>query len=124
MTDTTRSVQDLIDQAALGDGPARQDLLEVHRESIRRMVAARLDRRLTSRIDPSDVVQDTLADASKRLDDFLRARPLPFLGWLRQIAGERVVDAPRRHLISRRRSVTREDQLAEDPDDSTRALAR
>lgn len=88
------------------------------------MVAARLDHRLTSRVDPSDVVQETLVDASKRMDDYLQSRPLPFLAWLRQIAGERVIDTHRRHIVSRRRSVTREDRITEVPDDSSRALAR
>ncbi|QDV39163.1 sigma-70 family RNA polymerase sigma factor [Tautonia plasticadhaerens] len=124
MTETTRLVQNLIDQALRGDIAARQELLEVHREHLRRMVAARLDRRLTSRVDPSDVVQETLADASKRMDDYLRERPLPFLGWLRQLAGERVIDAHRRHIASQRRSITRESRADAHPDDSSRALAR
>jgi RNA polymerase sigma-70 factor (ECF subfamily) len=124
MTETTRVVQELIDQALRGDAAARQELLERYREKLKRMVATRLDRRLTSRVDPSDVVQETLADASKRLDDYLRDRPLPFLGWLRQLAGERVIDTHRRHIVSQRRSITREDRIGGRLDDSSRALAR
>ncbi len=124
MTETTRGVQDLIEQATRGDVAARHELLELYRENLRRMVAARLDHRLTSRVDPSDVVQETLVDASKRMDDYLQSRPLPFLAWLRQIAGERVIDTHRRHIVSQRRSVTREDRITEVPDDSSRALAR
>ena len=124
MTETTRSVEALIDQAAQGDVAARHELLELYRESIRRMVAARLDHRLTSRIDPSDVVQETMADASKRMGEYLQTRPLPLLGWLRQIAGERLIDTHRRHIGSQRRSVTREDRITECADDSSRALVR
>ena len=36
------------------------------------MVAVRLDRRLAARVDPSDVVQEALAEADRRLDDYLR----------------------------------------------------
>ncbi len=124
MTELTRSVQERIEQAIRGNAAARQELLELYRENLKRMVAARLDRRLASRVDPSDVVQETLADAAKRMDDYLRDQPLPFLGWLRQLAGERVIDTHRRHIVSQRRSVNREDRNREQLDDTSRALAR
>lgn len=123
MTETTRFVQGLIDRVLSGDAAARQELLELYREHLRRMIAARLDRRLASRVDPSDVVQETLVDASKRMDDYLKDRPLPFLGWLRQLAGDRVIDTHRRHVVSQRRSVTREDRAGEHLDDSLQLLA-
>lgn len=114
-------VRDLIERAGGGDEPARQELLGLYRDYLRRMVAARLDRRLAPRVDPSDVVQDALADAARRLDEYLRDRPISFAGWLRQIAGERIIDAHRRHVLSQRRSVTRELDL---PEDSALALTR
>ena len=124
MTETTSVAQGLIEQAVRGDASARHELLELYRERLKRMVASRLDRRLASRVDPSDVVQDTLADASRRMDDYLRDRPLPFLAWLRQLAGERIIDTHRRHIVSQRRSITREDRRGGSYDDSSRALLR
>ena len=62
------------------------------------MIAARLDRRLAPRVDASDVVQDTLADAADQLDEYLREQPLPFLAWLRQLAGVRIRKMHRRHF--------------------------
>jgi RNA polymerase sigma-70 factor (ECF subfamily) len=124
MSETTRFAQGLIDRALAGDPAARQELLELYREHLRRMVAARLDRRLTTRVDPSDIVQETLADASRRMDDYLRDRPLPFLGWLRQLAGERVIDAHRRHIGSQRRSITRENPADDRPGDASGLLAQ
>ncbi len=124
MTGTANIAQELIDRARQGDGAARQELLELYRANLRRMVASRLDRRLASRVDASDVVQETLADASKRLDDYLRDRPLPFLMWLRQLAGERVIDTHRRHIVSQRRSINREDHADERLDGSSRELIR
>jgi RNA polymerase sigma-70 factor (ECF subfamily) len=73
------------------------------------MVALRLDRRLAARLDPSDIVQEALAEADRRLDDYARERPLPFYPWLRQLAWNRLADAHRRHVQAGRRSVTRED---------------
>ena len=71
MTESTRGLEELLDQADQGIATARHELLERYRENLRRMVASRLDRRLTSRIDPSDVVQETLADAARRMDEYL-----------------------------------------------------
>lgn len=124
MTEKTRGLPDLIDDAARGDVEARQELLERYRDNLRRMVAARLDRRLASRIDPSDVVQETLVDAARRMDDYLQDRAIPFFGWLRQLAGERVIDTHRRHIFSQRRSITRENRPPELVDDSSGALVR
>src|ERR1700691_6230804 len=105
MTETTEPTQDLLDRAERGDTAARHDLLERYRDYLRRMVAARLDRRLAPRIDASDVVQETLADAAQRLDEYLSDPPLPFFGWLRVLAGKHVVEAHRTHLFAKGRSV-------------------
>ena len=78
----------LLDRAAQGDDRARQQLLARHRRQLRRMVATHLDRRLAARVDASDVVQEALADAARKLDGYLRERPLPFYPWLRRLAWE------------------------------------
>jgi len=98
----------LLDRAAAGDHSSREKLLERHRKKLRRMVAVRLDRRILARVDPSDIVQEALADANRRLDDYLRERPLPYYPWLRRLACDRLAKARRRHT-ARRRSVEREE---------------
>src|SRR5262249_47053181 len=99
-------------RSAAGDSDARDRLLLRHRDRLLRMVAVRLDRRLAARIDPSDVVQEALAEADAKLDVYLRERPLPFYPWLRRLAWERVIHIHRRHVQARRRSVTREEVSA------------
>ncbi len=69
--------EDLLDPAAAGDEIALGRLLDRYRDRLRRMIAARLDRRLTARLDPSDVVQDALADAGRKLLRYARERPCP-----------------------------------------------
>ena len=54
--------------------------------------------RLAARVDPSDVVQEALAEADRRLDDYLRDRPLPFYPWLRRLAAGRLATLHRRHV--------------------------
>lgn len=118
------STDQLLDRAAHGDLPARQQLLGRHRARLRKMVAVHLDRRLKTRVDPSDVVQDALAVAAHQLTDYLTRRPLPFYPWLRQLAWDRIVDLHRRHVKAGKRSVTREDpDVLKLPDESAAQLA-
>jgi RNA polymerase sigma-70 factor, ECF subfamily len=123
MIEKARTTRDLIDRASQGDDVARRNLLECYRDHLRRMVATRLDRRLAPRLDPSDIVQESLAEAAGRMDDYLRSPTLPFFGWLRLIAYEHVRDAHRRHLFAQRRSITRERPVPEFNDESAIDLA-
>jgi RNA polymerase sigma-70 factor (ECF subfamily) len=115
--------QELLDRSVRGDAAARQELLVRHRARLRRMVALRLDRRLGARLDPSDVVQEALADAAVHLDEYLRDRPLPFYPWLRQFAWERLCKLHRHHIHAQRRSINREELDMPLPDESVRYLA-
>src|SRR5258707_9873067 len=97
--------EQLLEAVRCGDTKARSRLLERHRPKLRRMVGIRLDRRLAARVDPSDVVQESLIEAAARLDEYVRDRPLPFYPWLRRIASDRLADAHRTHLHAGRRSI-------------------
>jgi len=112
----------LLASANRGDATARGRLLERHRPRLKRMVAVRLDRRLTARVDPSDVVQEVLLDAAAQMDNYLRDRPIPFYPWLRRLAAGRLADAYRRHVRAKRRSVGREEPPGL-PDESAAELA-
>src|SRR5439155_9256995 len=104
----TPDTAQLIEQATRGDGQARHDLLVRHQSRLRQMVAVRMDRQLAARVDPSDVVQDALAEAQRTMDDYLRRRPLPFYPWLRRLAWERLVQVHRQHVEAGKRSLLRE----------------
>jgi RNA polymerase sigma-70 factor (ECF subfamily) len=115
--------EELLNRAGRGDLSARQDLLARHRARLRQMVALRIDRRMAARVDPSDVVQDALADAARNLNDYLETRPIPFYPWLRQFAWERLIQLHRFHLRAKRRSVDREElRIFDLPADSEAAL--
>ena len=115
-------IEDLLNPAAAGDEIALRQLLDRHREPLRRMVAVRLDRRLSARLDPSDVVQEALADATRKLQEYARNRPLPFYPWLRRLAAERLALAHRRHIKVTGRSVCLEHVGTFDPFGGSSAL--
>jgi RNA polymerase sigma-70 factor, ECF subfamily len=108
---TNPEIDTLLDDAAQGDEIAVRCLLERHRARLRRMIAARLDPRLAQRLDPSDVVQETLADAARRLPEYLSRRPLPFFAWLFRLAADRLARTHRHHVASTVRGVGREERL-------------
>src|SRR5690349_4510329 len=125
MTTPEPDTEELLDRVSRGDGGARQRLLARHRTRLRRMIALHLDRRLAARVDPSDVVQEALADAARKLSAYVRERPLPFYPWLRRLAWERLVKAHRRHLRTGRRNASREEPgVLNLPDESAAQLAQ
>lgn len=104
-----RDTQQLLDAAQAGDAAARERLWTRHRGALHKLVALRLDRGIQGRVDVSDVVQDALVEADRRLEEYLRhASSIPFHLWLRQIARDRMIDAHRRHRGAERRSIDRE----------------
>jgi RNA polymerase sigma-70 factor (ECF subfamily) len=119
MTPPDSEIEELIARAAGGDDSACQQLLVLHRDRLCRMVAAHLDGRLAARIDASDVVQETLLEAARKLSDYLRQRPIAFYPWLRRIAWEHLLKAQERHVIARRRSVAREQRLSPEASDAS-----
>ena len=102
---------DLLDRAAAGDSAAVAELLSRYRKRLKRMVCLRLSRHLQGRLDDSDILQEALLEAAKRLPEYLRDKPLPFFLWLRHLTGEKLIDAHRRHLGAKMRDAAREVSL-------------
>ena len=111
MEPESNETQQLLDQARCGDSQAIGRLMAMHRDSMRRMISLRLDPAIAARVDASDVVQEVLLEASRRLDAYLREPTMPFHLWLRHVAKDRIIDAYRRHRHAERRGVDRERPL-------------
>jgi RNA polymerase sigma-70 factor, ECF subfamily len=105
----------LVERARGGDDAAVGDALTRHRARLRRMVEARLDRRVRGRVDPSDVLQDGFADAVVKLPGYLTDPKLPLFLWLRLIVGERLSKIHREHLGAQVRDAGREVSLYRGP---------
>ncbi|MEY4566350.1 MAG: polymerase sigma factor CnrH [Planctomycetota bacterium] len=115
----------LIKKAKEGNPDAVESLLDRHRDALRRMIQLRLDQKIQRRVDVSDVVQEVLIEANRRLKDYLDNPAMAFHLWVRQIAKDRIIDAHRRHRVSAKRSIDREQALIVpgDNDHSTMELA-
>ena len=108
----TPNIEELLSEARAGDQLAINQLLDLHYDSLHRMVSMRLDKRIRNRVGVCDVVQNVLMEASRRLHTYLESPVMPFHLWLRQIAKDRMIDAYRRHRVSSKRSVDREQQMS------------
>lgn len=103
--------QSLLDKVGAGDADAVDQLLAQHREPIRRMIDLRLDPAIVQRLDASDIVQDVLIEANRRLKEYLKNPTMPFHLWLRHIAKDHLIDAHRRHHKAQKRGVEREQPI-------------
>src|SRR5436305_9301852 len=104
--------QELLGRARRREPEAVDQLLARHRAALRRMIDLRMDPALARRLDASDIVQDVLIEASRRLADYLSNPSLPFHLWLRHLARDHIIDQFRRHRVAARRSLDREQPLA------------
>lgn len=98
----------LLERAAHGDASARDELLQMHRQRLHRMVDMRMNQGLTQRIDASDVVQEATIEAARRLPEYLANPSMDFYLWLRWITRERLIEIHREHLDVQKRDVRRE----------------
>ena len=122
---TDEKTETLLSAAREGDSDAVNRLLQRHRDAVRRLVEMRLDRKVQQRVDVSDVVQDVMIEASGRLQRYLDDPAMAFHLWLRQIAWDRIIDTYRRHRVSAKRNMDREQPMvsAGGPDQSTMEFA-
>ena len=99
---------DLFSRVKGGDRRALDQLLTLHRTYLLSVVELRMDHKLRTRIDPSDVVQEAQWEAACRIAEYLDREPMPFHIWLRKTACERLLRLRRQHVDADCRSVDRE----------------
>lgn len=86
----------------LSDRKAVVSLFDKYRSRLLTMIDIRMDRRLSGRIDPEDIVQETWIRISSRLADYLETPNVSFYVWARQITRQLLVDAQRKHFNTKR----------------------
>jgi RNA polymerase sigma-70 factor (ECF subfamily) len=109
---TERDHSTLLYRALAGDERALAELFDAYRERLKRMIRLRLDRRLSGRVDSSDVLQEAYLDVRKRMGEYARdPEAMPFPLWLRLITGQRLTDVHRFHLGAQMRDAGQEVSL-------------
>jgi RNA polymerase sigma-70 factor (ECF subfamily) len=79
------------------DGEELARRLESFRNYLLLLARVRLDRRLRSKLDPADLVQQTLTRAFERRDQFRGASDEQRAAWLRTLLAHAMIDALRKH---------------------------
>src|SRR5690606_38447974 len=86
MHDESRSsTADLLARARSGDGPAREALFEKCRAYVNVVARAQVESWMRTKVDASDLVQQTLLDAHRGLADFQGTTEAAWLAWLKRI---------------------------------------
>jgi len=117
MTNEPSETDDLLARARSGDEAALATLFDRHRDRLRRMVRLRLDRRLSGRVDPDDVVQEAYLDVHRRLAEYDQqyAESMPVYLWFRMVTGQKLIDVHRQHLGTQKRDAGLEVSLHRGP---------
>ena len=97
-----------------------ESVLERYRGYLRMLAESRLDRRLRAKIDPSDIVQETMLQAFRAWGDLRGSSEGERLAWLRQILMRTLLHAVR-DFGRAKRNVAREQPLVRLADQSSAA---
>ncbi len=113
----------LVRQAQAGDRAAQGQLLEQYRNYLTLLARVQLGRRLQSKADASDLVQETFLKAYRDFAEFRGTTEAELVAWLQKILAFNLANVMR-HYGARRRDVRLERELAAELDESSRVLDR
>ena len=111
----------LLERLRGGDRDALAALFQTYRDRLERLVKLYMDPRLTVRVDPADVLQETYLDAARQVDRYIANPAAAFYIWIRGLAINRLHNLHRTHLEADMRSLRRQVRL---PANSSVALAK
>jgi len=92
----------LISLARDGVADARSALLEQYRSYLGLLARIQVDCRLTGRVSPSDLVQETFIAADQHFGEFNGGSEGELIIWLRRVLSTQVADLYRRHTAQKR----------------------
>jgi len=115
-------VLELLKQAKQGDRESLGALFEPFGAYLTLLARLQLDGRLSGKIDPADVVQETFLRAQQAFDQFRGTSERELMRWLQQILASRLAKQLRRYYDTERRNVGLERALNADMDRSSFVL--
>jgi RNA polymerase sigma-70 factor (ECF subfamily) len=86
----------LLGRARAGDVTSLGQLLELYRHYLRLLARTQIDGGLRLRVDPSDLVQETLLEAYRDFPNFAGKTEKVLMAWLRRIMARNLTDQIRR----------------------------
>ena len=114
----------LLERAQQGEEDARGPLLETYRHYLELLARIEIGRRLQTKVDAGDVVQETFLEAHRNFGMFRGREEGEFIAWLRGILAARVANLVRHFVGTQGRDIRRERDLEVDLDQSSRAFDR
>jgi RNA polymerase sigma-70 factor (ECF subfamily) len=100
-------------------------LLQLYRNYLRLLASSQISMQLQTRVNPSDVVQDTYLEAFRDFKQFRGSTEAEFLAWLRRILVNNLARLVERHLLTKKRDVRRDlslDQIGQSVERSSARL--
>jgi RNA polymerase sigma-70 factor (ECF subfamily) len=123
MTSTAEPApEQLLARARDGDSQALGQHFELYRNYLALLGRVQLGRRLRGKVDDADLIQETFLEAHRHFDGFRGNSEAELVSWLRQILAATLANLLRRYYGTQRRNVRLERELADDLDQSSRAI--
>jgi RNA polymerase sigma-70 factor (ECF subfamily) len=113
-------VQGLIDRARSGDEAAREQLFQKCRSYLGVVARSQVESWLQSKVDASDLVQQTMLEAHRGFADFRGQTAIEWLAWVRRILTHNAADFVRQYRGTDKRQARREVRIGR-PGDSDAA---
>ena len=123
MTPQDNSIAELLDAVRRGDRAAQEAVLVRYQPWLRLLARLELGSRLGAKLDPSDIVQQTLLEAHEGLPRFRGQTPAELSAWLRRILTRVLGHERRRYHGTEKRDAGREVSIEGELEDSSHRLA-
>ena len=111
LADPSSSPEALLVAARESGGEQLGRLLQLYANYLKVLASTQLDSKLRGRLNPSDVVQDTLLEAHRDFGGFRGATEPELLAWLRRILLNNIGRMVEVHVLAAKRNVRRERSL-------------
>jgi RNA polymerase sigma-70 factor (ECF subfamily) len=119
---TTQVIQS-IQLARLGDDSSLGTLLSSYERYLKLLAQVQIGRALRSKLDASDIVQETFLEAHKSIHRFEGTNGDQFIAWLKSILAKRLANTMRHYLGTQARDIRLEERIENSLDHSSMSLA-